>query len=151
MKYLACAFRNNVLLYSARVTSEQIMYFKENVCSMFNVSLESLTLVKYDLAAVQSFERNEGFVTKVGVNEISLVKFINEPQEFAELVDMMTATMEELEEFYSEEEILFILENREVFELNSEADLPHKVARKIKTVIKTVTQETVIATLQPES
>jgi hypothetical protein len=149
MKYLACAFRNNVLLYSARVTSEQIMYFKENVCSMFNVALESLTLVKYDLAAVQSFERNEGFVTKVGIDKVSLVKFINEPQEFAEVVDMMTASMSELEEFYSEEEVIFIIENREALELGEE--LPHKVARKIKTVIKTVTQETVIATLQPES
>lgn len=151
MKYLACAFRNNVLLYSARVTPEQIMYFKDNVCSMFNVKLESLTLVKYDLASVQSFERNEGFVTKIGKTQVSLVKVVNEPQEFAEAVDMMTAPMEELEEFYSAEEIQLILENRDVWAQDEEAELPNQVARRIKTVTKTVTQETVIATLQPES
>jgi hypothetical protein len=150
MKYLVCAFRNNVMLKSERVNSEQIMFFKDNICSQFNVTEESLTLVKYNLEKVQSFEQCEGYAVKVGVDKISLVQFVESEVDTAVAVDMMTAPMSELQEYYSEEEIQKILDNRDVWTMNDEAELPNQVRRAIKYGKQTVKEEIVIATLQPE-
>lgn len=150
MKYLACAFRNGVMLYSSKVTSEQIMFFKDNVCSMFNVDVESLNIVKYDLEEINKFESYESFSTKISETEVSLVSFKETEVDTAVAVDMMNAPMSELEEFYSEEEIQLILDNRDVWFQNEEAELPNKVARRIKYGKKIVKEESVVATLQPE-
>jgi hypothetical protein len=146
MKYLACAFRNGVMIHSARVTPEQIMFFKDNVCSQFNVLPESLTLVKYDLTAVKRLEGYENCSIKIGVDAANLVLFQDKEIDTAEAVDMMTASLEELAEFYSEDEIVLIMENRE---MEDESEF-HPVARRIKYGKKQIKEESVIETLQPE-
>lgn len=158
MKYLMCAFRNNILLKTAKLDRELEGNFRFDCANSVGVEVDSIKVVKFNLDKYEYMCQFSELTVKISKDAIKLVRFEDEMKEIASAVDKMTASEEELSEFYDEDEIAKIHENREWYATLTEEELrngalyniPHRVAIRVKTEMKRVKEEILISSIAPE-
>jgi len=157
MKYLACAFRNNILVRATKMESEQVTFFIENVASSTGTTPNKLQLVLYNLNNYEALADNTELVLKITSTKVTLVNFKDIETESHKQVNIDTATAAELAEYYSEEELLMINTNKQFMSSMSAEEktqeviiLPYEIPARFKKETKKVKGETIVATIYPE-